>query len=179
MASPAGDRLMGTSIGAAIDYLVAGLTNGKTVGAVTIPPLTSINPVVEVADNLPQTASGVWVIIGRTDTTAGTAGTGTNTYVELGATRIEEQYTLPGLVYVETSGPGQKAARDAAIALYDGVVRLVHADPTLGGLLERGRVGLVSSLGLTQTDDDHDAAGAGGVVAQIHFDLQIQNTYIP
>lgn len=160
---------MGTSIGAVIDYLVAGLPA----------PLAAIDPLVRVVDNQPNADSDSWVNVGRSADDHGAAGDPENVYTELGAGRIEETYTLPGYVQVYRPGPAQKPARDAAIALIDGIVRFVHADPTLGGILTRGRVGIMSRLSLTQTEDDDDTGGGDLRLALIGFELTIRNTYIP
>jgi hypothetical protein len=160
---------MGTSIGRVIDYLVAGLAG----------PLTALDPLARVVDNQPNADSESWVVIGRASDEQATVGNAETVYTELGAGRIEESYTLPGYVQVYRSGPSQKPARDAAIVLFDGIVKFVYADPTLGGIITRGRVGVVSRMSLTQTQDDDDTGGGDLRLAAIEFELAIKNSYIP
>jgi hypothetical protein len=171
---------MGTSWGAAIDYLHTSLSNGVTtpMGAV-IPALSTLDPLVVVTDNEPATTSPSMVVIGRTSAEIGDLGSATAQYAELGAGRIEEDYTIPGYVDVFRPGPTQKPARDAAIVLFDGIVRLIHTDPTFGGVLQRGQVGMVSRFAPYQTQDEQDVAAGGQLRARIAFDIAVHNKYIP
>ena len=175
---------MGASFGAVIDYLVAGYTSGATVqvapgSTVNVPALSTIEPTVTVADNEPSTSSESQVVIGRTSPSSGAAGTVDWSYTELGAGRIEENYSIPGYVAVWRPGPAQKPARDAMLALTDGVVLLVHTDPTFGGILQRGRYAVVSRVQFNQTQDDEDTAGGGYMYACADFEITVTNTYIP
>ena len=158
---------MGSSIPAVIDYLITGLAA----------PLAAIEPTTVLADGMPLTASETMVVVGRTSPESGNGTIGEDAYVELGAQRIQETYTLPIYVDVFREGPAQKPARDAAFGLYDAVVKFVAADPTLGELLTQGRIAQAARLSLHQTQDDQDTAGGGYMRAQIQFELQIQNTY--
>lgn len=172
------------SFGQVIDYLVGSLTNGVAVqvapgSTVNVPALSTIDPTVAVSDNEPLTTSESQVVIGRTSPSSGAAGTVDWSYVELGAGRIEENYLIPGYVAVWRPGPAQKPARDAMVALTNGVVSLVHTDPTLGGILQRGRIATVSRVQFNQTQDDEDTAGGGYMYACADFEITVQNTYIP
>lgn len=171
---------MGTSMGAAIDYVLASLRSGVTTpDGVVVPPLTAVDPSAAVYDNTPASTSETQVVVGRTSPDSGAAGDVDWEYTTLGAARIEESYTIPGYIAVWRPGPDQKPARDAAIALTDGVVRLIHADPTLGLLLQMGRIARVAKVVLHQTQDDEDTAGGGYMYACVDFELAVQNTYIP
>lgn len=174
--------MAGSTFAPAIDYLVGSLRNGVTIGppvavaTTVIPPLSTINPRVEVVDGSPATADGVWVVIGRDDWAQDGAGTGTAQYAELGGQRIEESYTLPCFIHVIADGSVQKTARDAVKALFDAIVLLVHTDPTLGGLLQQGRVSMVSRVTL---DQPSTSGGTESVSALLHFDIEIHNAYRP
>ena len=175
-----------TSIGAAIDYLVGIFTTGfvgKDIygNPLTVPALSTINPLVEVADNIPQTDSGAWVVVGRSDPGTESQVSATAQYQVLGRQRITESYQLPGMILVYGSGPDQKTTRDAALALFAGVNKLVWADPTLGGVLQDGRIGMVAGFTFSQPDDptDSSTSSGGGVAASVAFDLQVENSYIP
>lgn len=175
---------MGASFAQVIDYLVGGYTAGATVtvgpgSTVNVPPLSAIDGTVVVSDNEPVLTAQSQVVIGRTSPSSGAAGTVDWSYQELGAGRIEEQYTIPGYVAVWRPGPAQKPARDAMVALIDGVVALVHTDPTLGGILQRGRYAHVSRVQFNQTQDDEDTAGGGYLYACADFEITVQNSYIP
>lgn len=175
---------MGISYGQVIDYLVTSLTSGVAVtvtpgNTVTVAPLTSIEATAVVSDNAPVTSSETQVIIGRTSPASGAAGDVDWAYQELGAGRIEESYVIPGYVAVWRPGPAQKPARDAMVSLVDGVVGLVHTDPTFGGILQRGRYAIVSKVAFHQTQDDEDTAGGGYMYACADFEITVQNSYIP
>ena len=161
---------MGTSIGAVIDYLVTGL----------VAPLKVIDATVQVADNEPGLNSQSLVVIGRSGPDAGDAGSVANEYLELGSALLEETWTLDGYVDCFRPGPAQKPARDAALALYDGVLHFLQADLTLGGNLHRGRYASLTTVTLTQTQDADDTGDSGALRrAVVSFTLRIPNTYTP
>jgi len=168
---------MGTSIGGVIDYLISG-TNPAT-GTTLLADLKAIDPFTVLADNEPGSESQSLVVIGRQQFDGGTAQSGTDAYVVMGATRITEDYALDCYIQVYRDGPAQKIARDAAIALFDAVVHWVHADPTMNLLLEKGRIALVSNMTLLQTQNSDDAAGGDLRTAEIDFSLHVQNHYVP
>ena len=161
---------MGTSIGGAIDYLVAQL-----------PALISaVDSTAVVADNEPSVTAQSMVVIGRTDPENATAAAGSQIIASLGALRREESYVIPCFVTVYRQGPSQKTARDAAIALFDVVAHLIATDPTLGGLLLMGRKALIDSMQLIQTRDSEDTGASGAMrLALVLFNIQVTNTYIP
>lgn len=161
---------MGTSLGGAIDYLVAALPT----------LLTAVDSTALVVDNYPTKTSQAMVIIGRGDPDSAMAADGSQMVVNLGAGRREESYNVPCFISVYRNGPTQKPARDAAIALFDVVAHLVAADPTLGGLLQLGRAAYMDRMQLVQTRDAEDAGGAGAMrLAMIAFDIHVSNTYVP
>lgn len=175
---------MGISYGRVLTYLVSGLTSGVTVtiapgSTVTVPPLTSIDASTVVSDNAPVTTSETQVIIGRTSPESGAAGDVDWEYRELGQGRIHENYVIPGYVAVWRPGPAQEPARDAMVSLVDGLVTLVHTDPTFGGILTWGGYAIVSKVAFHQTQDDEDTAGGGYMYACADFEITVQNSYIP
>lgn len=175
---------MGSSFGQAIDYLLtvcrAGFTGTDPYGAaLAIPSLLTIEPTADVADNLPDTQSGVWVVIGRTGPTDDSGTNATAAYEVLGRQRITESYEIGVEFVVYGDGPDQKPVRDRVIALFDGFVKLVWADPTLGGVLQQGRVGLVSRYTYSQPQAGADQNAGALMVASIAATLTINNSYIP
>lgn len=177
---------MGTSIGGAIDYLVTlfgtGFTGEDPYGQpLTVPALTTINPDVLIADTRPEDSGDALVIVGRESDNVDSEVTATAAYQVLGRQRISEEYELPGHILVLGDGPDMKPVRDSCLALFDGVTKLVWADPTLGGLLQDGRVSLVSRFSLGQPDSPQGpwASAGGGVAASVTFALQVENSYVP
>ena len=161
---------MGTSIGAAIDYIVAALPA----------PLILVDPTAVVVDNDPSVSAQSMVIIGRTEPENALAADGSQMIVSLGAGRREENYLIPCFISVYRQGPQQKPARDAAIALFDVVAHLIASDVTLGGLLQQGRRAVVDRMQLVQTRDSGDTGDSGAMrLAMVVFDIQVTNTYIP
>lgn len=177
---------MGTSIGAAIDHLVTTFTNGFTgtdiyQNPLTVPSLPSINSTVEVVAVSPTTDDGCWVVVGRSDFQSESQIAATAQYQVLGRQRIEESYSLPCFILVFGQGPDWGPVRDQALALFDGAIKLVWADPTLGGILQDGRISLVDQFHLEQYDpttEDTTSSGAA-VGASVSFSLQVENSYIP
>lgn len=160
---------MGTAIGAVIDYCVTGLPAA----------LKPIDDQVLVFDNWPTDKSHSWVVIGHQGYESGEAADADAAWYDIGAQRIEETFTVPCFIDVFRDGPAQKPARDAAIALYDGVVKFLAADPTLGGALLRGRVAIASHLQLRQTEDSDDTGSGGLRRALLSFHLACKNAYVP
>lgn len=156
---------MGSTIGRAFDYLVAGL----------LPGAAAVDPNAEVADDSPVSAGASLIVIGREGPDSTDSGSPALTYGTLGQTRVEEAYVIPGHVYVVRSGPGVKDARDAAVALIDVVIRFVHQDPTFGGLLSR--YAQLTQMTLVQSGDPGDTGAEAW--CSISFGIAVQNTYIP
>lgn len=177
---------MGTSIGQAIDYLVtlfgSGYDGTDIYGnALTVPALTTFEEDVIIRDTRPQDSGDVYVIVGRQSDQADSEMTANAAYQVLGRQRITESYTLPGHILVLGDGPDQKPVRDRCLALLDGVIKLVWADPTMGGVLQDGRIGMVSQFTLTQPDSstESQASAGGGVAASVSFGIQVENSYVP
>jgi hypothetical protein len=161
---------MGTSIGAAIDYIVAGLPA----------LLTAAIPTAQLADNEPALQSDSLVVIGRTDPENAIGSDGTQMIVTLGANRRQEEYVIPCFVQVYRPGPAQKTARDAAITLFDVTARFIASDPTLGGALQQGRYAYIDKMQLIQTRDSEDTGSSGAMrLAVVTFNIHAANHYIP
>src|SRR3954470_22502108 len=133
---------MGVSIGAAIDYLVAGLAA----------PLIAVDPAAVVIDGIEgedqRSQSQVW--IGKHDPQQTSAADGGQELLVLGAGRVQEDYEIPCVVWASRKGPTLKPARDAAIAMFDVVASFIAADRTMTGILKQGRFSEVSSFQLDQ-----------------------------
>jgi len=168
---------MGISVGAAIDYLVSGTS--PSLGLTLSAMLASVDSTALLSDNDPSQFSQSMVFIGRADPSNAEAGTGSRQYIELGAGRSQEDYSIPCYISVTRDGPAQKPARDAAIALFDVVAKFVHSDLTLGGVLLQGRSAYISSVTLTQTRDETDTAGGALRVAWLMFYIHASNYYNP
>jgi hypothetical protein len=158
----------GTSIGGAIDWLLATLE----------PKLRPLASDLVLADGMATLTSNTIVTIGRNGPASGMASDlGQVVWAELGAGRLSEQYLVHN--FIQVYRPDQRTARQDAIALYNGVVSALHADPSLGGLLVRGRASLVTQFQLEQTADERDTAGGTLRLACIDFALHVQNAYLP
>jgi hypothetical protein len=177
---------MGTSIGQVTDYLLNRFRNGFTgtdpYGApLAVQSLPAINPLVEVADVSATLDSGAWVIVGRAGLNADAEIVASAEYQVLGRQRVTESYSLPCMILVFGDGPDWGPVRAAALALFDGALKIVWADPTLAGILQQGRIGLVDQFTLKQHDpttEDTQSSGAA-VGAEISFALQVENSYVP
>lgn len=162
---------MGTSLGAAIDYLTS---------PALLAALQAVDPTVLLVDNYPTQASQSMVYIGRTDPDNAQANNGSQTPLTLGMNSRDEQYAIPCYISTIRPGPAQKPARDAAIALLDVVAHFIATDPTLGGVLKAGRYAWISTINLVQTRDPDDAGEAGAQrTAWLTFDVLAHNHYQP
>jgi hypothetical protein len=157
--------MAGTSIAKVFDYLVQGLPA----------PAAVVAPNVVVADDVPGYTSEDLIVIGRAGSDESDSGQTTLQYGALGAQRIDEAYTVPGFVYAERQGPGAHDARVAATALIDVVVSFVHADPLLGGNVNRPCQ--LTQMTITQYGDPGDTGAQ--TWCSISFGIAVQNTYIP
>jgi len=157
---------MGTSIGAAIDYIVAGLAA----------PAAAADSTAVVVDGVPSSVSQSMILIGKAELESVTAVAGEQRPIVLGANRRQEDYEIPCLIYAARPGPKVKPARDAAVALYDVVSHFVANDQTLGGVLLQGRYATISTVSINQ-----DVAGDAGAdrICWIPFSIHAQNHYIP
>ena len=157
---------MGTSIGAAIDYIVAGL----------VAPATAADPSAVVVDGVHASVSQTMILIGKAELESVTALTGQQQPLVLGANRREEEYDIPCLIYAARPGPTVKPARDAAITQFDVVAHFIANDQTLGGILLQGRSAFISSVSINQ-----DVAGDAGAerICWIPFSIHARNHYIP
>lgn len=157
---------MGTSIAAAIDYLVSGLAT----------PLTSADSAAVVVDGIATKMSESMVFIGKAGPDSATAQTGSQALLVLGAGRAQEDYEIPCFAYAYRPGPTVKTARDAAVLLFDTVAHFVAADRTFGGLLLQGRFAEISNVELVQDVDDETGATR---IVWLSFSIHVRNHYIP
>lgn len=157
---------MGTSIGAAIDYIVAGLGT----------PLTIADSTAIVVDGIPQSISQSMVVIGKSSPDAPDAGSGSQLAVVLGANNESEDYEIPCFAYAYRPGPAVKPARDAAVALFDVVANFIANDRALGGVLQHGRYCEISPISLNQ---DRDEDSGATVIVWIPFSIHCKNHYTP
>ena len=173
--------MSGTSVAAAIDYLVDKCLHGFTSppdtpgGARAIPALTAVDKNVQVTDGPAGSSSGPWVTIGFAGPQQDTAIPVTIDYKIFGRRRIDEEYTL--LIDIITNGPEdqQSATRLAAAALHDAVVLIVWGDPTLGGVLQNGRSAHVAQAAWIQPP----ASTGSGTAAAIQLSVSVKNSYNP
>jgi len=160
---------VGTSIAAAIDYLVSGLAA----------PLSVADPAAVVVDGIATKMSESMVFIGKAGPDSATAQTGSQTLLVLGAGRAQEDYEIPCFAYAFRPA-GQalsvKPARDAAVALFDVVAHFVASDRTFGGLLLQGRFAEISTVELVQGIDDESGALR---IVWLSFSIHVRNHYIP
>lgn len=155
---------MGTSIAAAIDYIVTTLAA----------PLTAVDSTAVVVDGIPATISQSMVVIGKSGPESVDAATGSQLAVVLGMNRESEDYEIPCFAYAFRDGPLVKPARDAAVALFDVVAHFVANDRTFGGILLNGRSAEIQNLQLTQDVGD----GAQRIV-MLTFSIHCKNHYTP
>jgi hypothetical protein len=171
---------MGTSMGAAIDYLVDKFTNGITgtnaAGQpVTYAGLSSVDKYVEVADGKTLTSDSPWVTVGCSGPNQDTDVSITADYMVLGRQRIDESYSIPCEVIQYGPEEQQAATRAACVALFDRCVQIVWADPTLGGLIKNGKIAHIARATLSQPQPER----GDGTAAMIQFSVDVENAYIP
>jgi len=158
---------MGTSIGAATDWLVANFTTA--IGAV--------DPTAVVGDNLPSANAPGMVVVGRTMPTDFQGVTGTQQPVVLGLGKNEEDYSIPCFAIADRPGTAQKPSRDAAIVLFDACAHAVAQDRELGGALLEGRHAWIDNIRISQMQG---TAKDGGALCStlIQFDVHCRNHYL-
>lgn len=118
--------MAGTALGAATDYLVAQLQPLATAAVADA-------LVIDANTNDEHSDSEIW--IGRHAPQDLTVGPGVRGIPVLGTRRVDEQWTINGFIDARRDGTDQKTSRDAALALWDVLCRLVAVDPSLGGVL--------------------------------------------
>lgn len=156
------------SSGVAIDYLY-GLAQQASAGV-----LVEGKPVMVVDGQPVELAFGMFVV-GLTQPPPDPAGeaSGTRSWAELGAGRLQEDYTIPCYIDVRVSGAVQKKARDQALALFDAFWQLLAADLTLGGVLAGGRYAEI--INLTSTPTAVGTAAEEGRRQLVTFDVHCRN----
>ena len=165
---------MGTSIGPAIDYLIAG-TNPVT-GTTLMTDLFTADATITLVDGIASSISQSMVFIGKATPDSLSTQTGSQQLLVLGAGRSQEEYDIPCFVYAYRPGPKIKPARDAAIALFDAVAHWVAADRTLGGILLQGRIAEITNVELDQSIDGESGALC---IVSLRFTIHCRNHYIP
>jgi len=165
---------MGASIGPAIDYLISG-TNVNT-GTTLLADLTAIDSSVVLLDAVENKTSQSAVFIGKRAIDSADSMSGDDSLLVLGAGRVQEDYEIPCFIAANRPGPDMKPARDAALALFNGVMHWLAADRTLGGVLLQGRFAEVTAKSLIQDG----APDTGAIrVAIFPFSIRVRNHYIP
>lgn len=156
---------MGSSIPAAVDYLVA---------QVTALPECAL-PVV-VYDGWPLRDADVAVAIGVVP--EGEDIDVEVVHAQLGANLEYETPVVPCIVWArKVAGDPTKAtkqARDAAFAIYDAIVAKVRADRTLGGAVRSGAA-IVTGLRMDQTSDAPEAGE--GRTCELRFHVAWKNRF--
>lgn len=101
---------------------------------------------VQVSDGGPDELTFGMFVVGLSDTPpeAQTDTMGTRHRVTIGAYIVTDELNIPCYIDVIIPGRSQKAARDAASALFDEFWSLIAADPSLGGVLEGGSAQVTS-----------------------------------
>lgn len=159
---------MGTSIGKAIDWLVA-----------TLPvPVQETDSAAIVADGWPLIDAASYVVIGAEDPDIAPVVDGKQQQLILGMGSTDEDYNIPCYVWVKRPGPAFKPARDAAIALFDTVAHTIASDRTLGGALLGGRFAQIEKVVLNQTEDN-ESTGTLLMVCSMSFDIRCASHYVP
>lgn len=159
---------MGTSVGKAIDWLVATLPT----------PVVAADPYAIVCDGWPTADAQSYVVIGRESPEIALAGDGQQDLIVLGVGSAEEDYNIPCHVQAKRPGAPMKPARDAAIALFDVVAHTIAGDRTLGGALLGGRYARIQKVSITQDLNNESNPGAGHMVT-INFEVHCTNHYQP
>lgn len=165
---------MGTSIGGAFDYLVAGVNPNTS--TTLLAALNTVDPTAVLIDSVPTKVSQSMVIIGKAEPESVMGQSGSQQLIVLGAGRSTEDYEIPCFVYAYRDGPNPKPARDAALALFDVVAGWLATDRTLGGVLLQGRIADISSVTLNQ---DVDGESGATRLAWLSFSIHCKNHYIP
>lgn len=167
---------MGTSYGKAIDYLYAG-TNSYAGGSLK-DALLAVDSSVSLQDTIPVANQQSMVVVGRPDFDQEQQTDGTAQYQVMGKQKITEDYQIHCYIECYRDGPDVKPVRDAAISLYDAFNHFVWLDPSLGNVLQDGRIAFVGGFDLSVSGGTTDSPGDTRM-ALISFYLQVQNHYVP
>lgn len=160
-----------SALSATIDYwLTAPLTALQAVDpnmalaegyVITIPPISSTTGVSSV------------VLIGRESLDGGLEAESRRGWVALGATRVDEDFTIPCVIQVASGGPDQSLSRRTALQLFDAMHTTLKADPSMGGNVNIYGELVDLILNTTPTDD----ASGQGRVATVQFHIHGLNRY--
>lgn len=167
---------MGTSYGAAIDYLITGIN--PVASQTLLTALLAVDLTVVLADTLPTANQQSLVVIGRPDFDQTNSIDGNSSYQVMGKQKIEEEYDLHGYIECYRDGPAVKTVRDAVLALYDAVVHFIWQDPTFNNTFADGRIGYVSVTSLSITGGTTTTPGDQRM-GLLNFAIHIKNPYVP
>lgn len=157
---------MGSAIGPAFDYLLAGLPAA----------LEAVDSSVEVAEAWSTAEVDDMVVIGRAADQDQEAAAGTYALTLLGEELVDEEFVIPILIDCFRGGDDQAAARSAALAYFDAFVKFIATDRTLGGALQNGRYARLDAITI---DGPVLAEALAGRRCQIKTALRCQNQYSP
>lgn len=116
------------------------------------------------------------LVIGADAPLTSFAEDGTRKYVELGPNGVDEDYNVPCYILTFRGDTNQAAARAQALSIFDGFVKMVAQDMTLGGNLLSGRWAEIVDIQIVQTDPDQANDGRCCVIA---FKVHCVNHYDP
>lgn len=162
---------MSSAIGAAFTYLLAQLP--AVIQAVDANGIIVDGPV---APALPPPPTPM-LFVGATDPQNGVATQGTRNYLELGGRKVNEEFFIPCYIDSSVGDTNQAAARNIALAVYDGVVHLIASDLTLGGALLNGRWAEITDIQMVMTETEAEADDGRRCV--ITFKVHCLNHYQP
>lgn len=157
---------MTSAIGPVFDYL---LTNIATV-------VTAVDPSASVIDGWANVLPDDYVVIGRGNDSDQEAASSIDQYILLGGQMLDEEFTIPIWIDCFRGGDDQSAARDAALAYFNAIVKFINSDLTLGGALKFGRY---ASLDTVHMDGPVLEDAEAGRRCQISFTLRCRNQYDP
>lgn len=158
---------MGTSIGAATDWLVVNFTSA----------VAAVDSSAVVGDAVPSLSAPSMVVVGRTLPTDVQGVFGTQQPMVLGLGKNEEDYSIPCFAIADRAGTAQKPSRDAAIALFDACAHAVAQDRELGGALLEGRYAWIDNVRISQMQGPGKDGGAL-CSTWIQFDVHCRNHYL-
>jgi hypothetical protein len=157
-----------SSIAPVIDYLVA-----------TISALPACAAPVTVSDGYSEVfPNSAMVMVGVTDQTGETPVT--LRFGELGPKSSGERFDIPCVIYCHSGSTSAKEVRDAAFAIYNPIITVILADPSLGGNLGPTAGAGVASISAGPLWQTHTADEAGsGRLARIYFTVHCTAYYPP
>jgi hypothetical protein len=166
---------MGSSIGPAFNYLLTGTApNGGTTLAAA---LVAVDPEAQLFDGwVTDRQCHSQFVIGRSGPANETSAmAGADALVTLGASRVDEDYEIPGYIQTFVGGTDQAEARNAALALWDAWIHWLSLDRTLGGALGT----MWAEVGHIQIEATPEENVENGRFCLMTFSIHCKNKYIP